>query len=46
MLQILSGHTSPIESVAFNPAEVLMTVGASSGVVKLWDLEETKGMLI
>ncbi|PWA59766.1 Histidine phosphatase superfamily, clade-1 [Artemisia annua] len=42
LCQILSGHTGPIESVAFNPAEVLMAVGASSGVVKLWDLEETK----
>ncbi|PWA70193.1 guanine nucleotide-binding protein, beta subunit [Artemisia annua] len=38
----LSGHTSPIESVAFNPAEVLVAAGASSGVVKLWDLEEKK----
>ncbi|KAH0719609.1 hypothetical protein KY285_015640 [Solanum tuberosum] len=38
----LSGHTSPIESVAFDSAEVLVLAGASSGVIKLWDLEETK----
>ncbi|KAK4361070.1 hypothetical protein RND71_020022 [Anisodus tanguticus] len=38
----LSGHTSPIESVAFDSAEVLVLGGASSGVIKLWDLEETK----
>ncbi|KAJ0479128.1 putative transcription factor WD40-like family [Helianthus annuus] len=38
----LSGHTSPIESVAFDSAEVLVAAGASSGVIKLWDLEETK----
>lgn len=38
----LSGHTSPIESVAFDSTEVLVAAGASSGVVKLWDLEETK----
>ncbi|KAK9056328.1 hypothetical protein SSX86_027418 [Deinandra increscens subsp. villosa] len=38
----LSGHTSPIESVAFDSTEVLVAAGASSGVIKLWDLEETK----
>jgi len=45
-MQSLSGHTSPIESVAFDSAEVLVAAGASSGVIKLWDLEETKGKLI
>ncbi|CAI9087546.1 OLC1v1021644C3 [Oldenlandia corymbosa var. corymbosa] len=38
----LSGHTSPVESVAFDSAEVLVVAGASSGAIKLWDLEETK----
>ncbi|KAJ9566133.1 hypothetical protein OSB04_002099 [Centaurea solstitialis] len=38
----LSGHTSPIESVAFDSTEVFVAAGASSGVIKLWDLEETK----
>ncbi|GJW20870.1 katanin p80 WD40 repeat-containing subunit B1 homolog isoform X1 [Tanacetum coccineum] len=38
----LSGHTSPIESVAFDSKEVLVAAGASSGLIKLWDLEETK----
>ncbi|KAI7734049.1 hypothetical protein M8C21_015029 [Ambrosia artemisiifolia] len=42
MDESLSGHTSPIESVAFDSAEVLVAAGASSGVIKLWDLEETK----
>lgn len=46
MLQSLSGHTSPIESVAFDRTEVFVAAGASSGVIKLWDLEETKGELI
>ncbi|XP_076896528.1 katanin p80 WD40 repeat-containing subunit B1 homolog KTN80.2-like, partial [Bidens hawaiensis] len=41
-LTSLSGHTSPIESVAFDSTEVLVAAGASSGVVQLWDLEETK----
>lgn len=41
-MQSLSGHTSPIESVAFDSPEVLVLAGASSGVIKLWDLEETK----
>ncbi|KAK1424663.1 hypothetical protein QVD17_19997 [Tagetes erecta] len=38
----LSGHTSPIESVAFDSTEALVAAGASSGVVRLWDLQETK----
>lgn len=41
-MQSLSGHTSPVESVAFDSAEVLVLGGASSGVMKLWDLEESK----
>ncbi|KAI8538854.1 hypothetical protein RHMOL_Rhmol09G0135800 [Rhododendron molle] len=40
----LSGHASPVESVTFNSAEVLVLAGASVGVVKLWDLEETKSL--
>ncbi|KAM7516241.1 hypothetical protein LguiA_005824 [Lonicera macranthoides] len=38
----LCGHTSPVESLAFDSAEVLVAAGASAGVIKLWDLEETK----
>ncbi|PON70996.1 Guanine nucleotide-binding protein, beta subunit [Parasponia andersonii] len=41
-LMSLSGHTSPVESVAFDSAEVLVLAGASSGVIKQWDLEEAK----
>ena len=41
-MQSLSGHTCPVESVAFDSAETLVLGGASTGVVKLWDLEETK----
>ncbi|XVF25869.1 hypothetical protein REPUB_Repub13aG0251000 [Reevesia pubescens] len=41
-LMSLCGHTSPVESLAFNSAEVLALAGASTGVIKLWDLEETK----
>ncbi|KAK3028516.1 hypothetical protein RJ639_038584 [Escallonia herrerae] len=41
-LMSLCGHTSPVESVAFDSAEVLVAAGASAGTVKLWDLEETK----
>lgn len=44
-MQGLSGHASPVESVTFNSAEVLVLAGASAGVVKLWDLEETKSKL-
>nr|DAD20838.1 TPA_asm: hypothetical protein HUJ06_022301 [Nelumbo nucifera] len=38
----LSGHTSPVECVAFDSAEVLVVAGASTGAIKLWDLEEAK----
>ncbi|KAM7506116.1 hypothetical protein LguiB_005020 [Lonicera macranthoides] len=41
-LMSLCGHTSPVESLAFDSAEVLVAAGASAGVIKLWDLEETK----
>ncbi|KAK7362911.1 hypothetical protein VNO77_05036 [Canavalia gladiata] len=41
-LMSLCGHTSSVESVAFDSAEVLVLAGASSGVIKLWDLEEAK----
>ncbi|GER25417.1 katanin p80 WD40 repeat-containing subunit B1 homolog [Striga asiatica] len=38
----LCGHTSPVESAAFDSAEALVVAGSSSGAIKLWDLEETK----
>ncbi|XP_006848621.2 katanin p80 WD40 repeat-containing subunit B1 homolog isoform X1 [Amborella trichopoda] len=38
----LSGHTSAVESVSFDSAEVLVAAGAASGTIKLWDLEEAK----
>ncbi|KAL7239565.1 hypothetical protein ACSBR2_005459 [Camellia fascicularis] len=38
----LCGHASPVESVTFDSTEVLVLAGASAGVIKLWDLEETK----
>ncbi|XP_062096424.1 katanin p80 WD40 repeat-containing subunit B1 homolog KTN80.1-like isoform X2 [Humulus lupulus] len=41
-LTCLTGHTSPVESVAFDSAEVLVLGGSSSGVIKQWDLEESK----
>ncbi|KAK6124360.1 hypothetical protein DH2020_041898 [Rehmannia glutinosa] len=41
-LTSLCGHTSPVESAAFDSAEVLVVAGSSSGAIKLWDLEETK----
>ncbi|RZB98972.1 Katanin p80 WD40 repeat-containing subunit B1-like [Glycine soja] len=41
-MQSLCGHTSSIEAVTFDSAEVLILSGASSGVIKLSDLEEAK----
>ena len=40
--QSLSGSTSPIESVSFDPMEVLVLAGSFNGTIKLWDLEEAK----
>ncbi|MBA0779038.1 hypothetical protein Gotri_003321 [Gossypium trilobum] len=41
-LMSLCGHTSPVESLAFDSAEVFVLAGSSTGGIKLWDLEETK----
>ncbi|KNA03739.1 hypothetical protein SOVF_206220 isoform B [Spinacia oleracea] len=41
-LMSLCGHTTPVESLAFDSTEVLVLGGASSGTVKLWDLQEAK----
>ena len=41
-VQSLPGHTSAVESVAFDSTEVFVAAGAASGTVKLWDLEEAK----
>ncbi|KAF9672294.1 hypothetical protein SADUNF_Sadunf11G0026400 [Salix dunnii] len=41
-LMSLCGHTSPVESVAFDTSEVFVLAGASMGAIKLWDLEEAK----
>jgi len=41
-LQSLSGHTSSVQSVTFDSAEVLVLAGSSNGTIKLWDLEEAK----
>jgi len=40
------GHASSIELVTFDSVEVLVLSGASSGIIKLWDLEEAKSKLI
>lgn len=42
-VQSLCGHSSPVDSVAFNSEEALVLAGASSGVIKLWNLQEAKG---
>lgn len=41
-LMSLCGHSSPVDSVAFNSEEALVLAGASSGVIKLWNLQEAK----
>jgi katanin p80 WD40 repeat-containing subunit B1 len=41
----LSGHTSSVEAVEFDTAEVLVLAGSSNGSIKLWDLEEAKGVV-
>ncbi|XP_075214127.1 katanin p80 isoform X2 [Lycorma delicatula] len=38
----LSGHTTPVECVRFNPTEELVAAGSSAGAIKIWDLEAAK----
>ncbi|GIY65262.1 hypothetical protein CEXT_422821 [Caerostris extrusa] len=38
----LSGHTSTIECVKFGQCEDIVCAGASSGALKIWDLEAAK----
>jgi len=40
----LSGHTSAVEVVQFDSAEMLVLAGSSNGSIKLWDLEEAKSI--
>nr|GEX75492.1 katanin p80 WD40 repeat-containing subunit B1 homolog isoform X1 [Tanacetum cinerariifolium] len=42
--QSVNGYTSPIKSIAFDLIEVLVAAGASSGLIQLWDLDETNGI--
>jgi len=43
-LQSLSGFTSPVESVSFDSSEVTIGAGAASGTIKIWNIEEAKGI--
>ncbi|XP_075045541.1 katanin p80 WD40 repeat-containing subunit B1 [Mixophyes fleayi] len=38
----LTGHTSPVESVRFNPSEKLVVAGSQSGSLRVWNMEEAK----
>lgn len=38
----LTGHTSPVESVRFNPSEKLIVAGSQSGSLRVWNMEEAK----
>ena len=40
--QSLAGHTSPVESVQFNPLEESVVAGSQSGTMKIWDVEAAK----
>lgn len=44
LLQSLSGLTSPVESLSFDSSEVMIGAGAASGTIKIWDVEEAKGV--
>jgi katanin p80 WD40 repeat-containing subunit B1 len=43
-LQSLSGLTSPVESVSFDSTEVMIGAGAANETIKIWDIEEAKGV--
>eukprot|EP00736_Rhodelphis_marinus_P008829 Rmarinus@m.24327 len=41
-LMTLTGHTSAVETVAFDAAEEVVVAGSCGGTLKLWDLEQEK----
>lgn len=41
--QSLQGHQTPIDSVTFDHNEEVVAAGASSGSIKLFDLDQAKG---
>lgn len=42
----LGGHTSSIEASEFSYEEDRVAVGSMSGSVRIWDLEQVKGIFI
>lgn len=42
-LMCLSGHTSGVDCVTFDPAEEVVASGSASGAIKLFDLTTGKG---
>ena len=42
-LQDLAGHTTSVDSVAFNVAEDMLAAASSEGIYKLWDLTQGQG---
>ena len=43
MHQSLQGHQTPVDSVTFDHNEEVVAGGASSGSIKLFDLDQAKG---
>ena len=41
--QSLQGHQTPVDSVTFDHNEEVVAAGASSGSIKLFDLDQAKG---
>ncbi|KAL5650556.1 hypothetical protein ACJX0J_041365, partial [Zea mays] len=39
---LITGFTSPVESVSFDSSEVTIGAGAASGTIKIWNIEEAK----
>ena len=42
--QSLPGHVTPVDSVTFDRSEEVVAAGATSGSIKVYDLDQAKGV--
>ena len=43
-MQTINGHKSPVEAVRFSTDEKRLLSGCTAGIIKIWDVEESKSL--